>query len=81
MDKEERKEKKWKKREGKANKGEREESDREREREKQKGRFSRHSDGLRVEVDPRIAGYVWVPKSKSFVKLREVRNFSYFDYF
>ena len=56
VDKEERKEKN-----GKKEKGKREESDRE--REKQKGRFSRHSDGLRVKVDPRIAGYVWVPKS------------------
>ena len=50
-------------------------------REKQKKReiFSAfrlsNLDGLRVNVDPRIAGYMWVPKSWSFVKLCEVRNF------
>ena len=32
-------------------------------------------DDPRVKVDPHIAGYAWVPKSWSFVKLREVRNF------
>ena len=32
-------------------------------------------DGPRVKVDPRNEGYVWVPKSKSFVKLQEVGNF------
>ena len=32
-------------------------------------------DGLSIKVDPRIASYVWVPKSWSFVKLHEVWNF------
>ena len=32
-------------------------------------------DGLRVKVDPRIESYAWVPKSGSFVKLQEVKNF------
>ena len=31
--------------------------------------------GARRKVDPRIASYVWVPKSWSFVKLHEVGNF------
>ena len=30
---------------------------------------------LRRKVDPRSEGYVWVPKSWSFVKLHEVENF------
>ena len=38
-------------------------------------------DGLKVKVDPCIAGYACVPKSLSFVKLREVRNVFYSDYF
>ena len=79
------KEKKRKgKREGTTNKGEREESDREKEREKGERETKReifpafrrlNLDGLRVKVDPFIAGYAWVPKSWSFVKLREVKNF------
>ena len=76
------KKEKEKKREGRANKREREEPDRERERkgrEKKKEIFPAfrlsNLDGLRVKVDPRIAGCTWVPKSWSFVKLREVRNF------
>ena len=32
-------------------------------------------DGTRRNVDPRNTGYAWVPKSWSFVKLREVGNF------
>ena len=31
--------------------------------------------GARRKVDPRIASYVWVPKSWSFVKLHKVENF------
>ena len=29
----------------------------------------------RRKVDPRIASYAWVPKSWSFIKLHEVKNF------
>ena len=78
-----RKKKKRKKKEGGQTKGEREKSDRERERkgrEKQKGRFSHHSDGRismvrEKKVDPCIASYARIPKSWSFVKLHEIRNF------
>ena len=31
--------------------------------------------GARSKVDPHNEGYVWVPKSRSFVKLQEVGNF------
>ena len=85
MDKEERKEKKRKKKKGeKTREREREESNREREREKEEREKRReifptfrrsNLDGPRVKVDPRITGYMWVSKSWSFVKLREVRNF------
>ena len=59
----------------------------ERERERERGKsvfcFSLRSTeiepsvfvGARRLVDPRIASYVWVPKSLSFVKLHEVGNF------
>ena len=32
-------------------------------------------DGPRVKVDPRNEGYLWVPKSRSFIKLQEIWNF------
>ena len=32
-------------------------------------------DGPRIKVDPRNEGYMWVPKSGSFVKLQNVGNF------
>ena len=32
-------------------------------------------DDPRVKVDPRIAGYAWVPISWNFVEFREVGNF------
>ena len=35
--------------------------------------------GPRDKIDPRIASYAWVPKSWSFVKLHEVRNFPYLE--
>ena len=38
-------------------------------------------DGLRRKVDPRIASYALVPKSWSFVKLHEVRNFPTWNIF
>ena len=31
--------------------------------------------GARGKVDPHNEGYVWVPKSESFIKLQEVGNF------
>ena len=58
--------------------GERGKTDREREREKMRIclAFRRSKiDGPRRKVDPRIAGYAWVPKSWIFVKLREVENY------
>ena len=66
------------------NKKERREKKRDREREEERERkkmgifpaFRRSKlDGLRRKVDPHIAGYAWVPKSWSFVKLSEVGNF------
>ena len=55
-----------------------EESDREREKQKM-GIFLvfrwSNPDGPRVKVNPRIAGYAWVPIYWSFVKLCEVENF------
>ena len=38
-------------------------------------------DGLRRKVDPRIASYVRIPKSWSFVKLHEVGNFPTWNIF
>ena len=32
-------------------------------------------DGPRIKVNPRIESYAWVPKSWSFMKLRDVGNF------
>ena len=60
------------KREEKKNKQGKREKKKERER---KGGFSWLFDCPRRKVDPRIAGFAWVPKSWSFVKLREVGNF------
>ena len=37
--------------------------------------------GTRRKVDPRIASYVWVPKSWSFIKLHEVGNFPTWNIF
>ena len=61
---------------------ERGKTDKEREEERERKKmgiflaFQRSKlDGLRRKVDPRIAGYVWIPKSWNFVKLREVGNF------
>ena len=31
--------------------------------------------GAKGEVDPRNKSYAWVPKSRSFIKLQEVRGF------
>ena len=38
-------------------------------------------DGPRRKVDPRIAGYAWVPKSRGFVKLQEIENFPTWNIF
>ena len=81
--KKEKKIKGGKKREGGANKGEGGESV-ERERDKWERETKReiflafqrsNLDCPRVKVDPHIAGYTWVPKSWTFVKISEVRNF------
>ena len=63
----------------------------ERERERRKGvfRFSLRSTEIepsvfiraKRKVDPRIASYMWVPKSWSFVKLHEVGNFPTWNIF
>ena len=62
--------------------GREEKTDREREEERERKKmgiflaFRRSKlDDHRRKVDPRIAGYAWVPKSWSFFKLHEVGNF------
>ena len=62
------------------------EREREREEREKKGDISSvfqrlELDGSRRKVDPRIASYVWVPKSWSFVKLHEVGNFPTWNIF
>ena len=55
----------------------------ERERKKKVFRFSLRSTnigswifvGVRGKVGPRNEGYAWVPKSRGFIKLQEVKNF------
>ena len=72
----------WIRKKKKRGKGERT-SRREREKGKRGFRFSLRSTeiGLSVfirargKVGPRNKGYAWVPKSRSFVKPQEVRNF------
>ena len=59
-------------------------TDREKEREKGERETKREIflafrrsklNGPRRKVDPHNVGYAWVPKSSSFIKLREVGNF------
>ena len=85
VDKEEKEEKKKKEEKGRATNRERIEKKSDRDRERERGEkqireifpaFRRSKlNGSRRKVDLRNAGYVWVPKSWSFVKLREVENF------
>ena len=85
-EKEKRKRKKKEKGE-KIRKEREEESDREREKgeKRKRGIFSvfrrLNPEGPRVKVDPRIAGYTWVPISWSFFKLCEVENFPTWNIF
>ena len=78
---------------GKKKKGEKERKDRGRKTGEKRGRKGKRGkredfpafrrsklDSPRIEVGPRNESYVWVPKSRGFVKLKEVRVLSYLGY-